>query len=389
MNYKVILPPNIEFGIGKRDLLAEKILEFGNKILLLTGGSSFTETGNWELLERSLKANQIVFELVRIRQEPTPEIIDEVVRVYIDYDPKVIVAIGGGSVLDAGKAISAMLPVKEPIINYLEGVGDGRTHSGTKIPFFALPTTSGTGSEATKNAVISRVGEDGFKRSLRHDNFIPDLALIDPELTLQCPQNISIWSGMDAFTQLLESYLSTSANPLTDTIALSGLEMINKFLERVVNDGTDLEARSGMAYAAFCSGITLANAGLGIVHGFASSIGGRIDIPHGLICASLMGVSNDITLNKLLKENPDDPAVLKYAGVGKIFHGSYDRDNMFYAEFLVNKIYDLTLKFRLPKLGEFGFQPDMIAEILKNTSNKNNPVKLTESEMKEILFKTV
>ena len=389
MNYKVILPPNIEFGIGKRDLLAEKILEFGNKILLLTGGSSFTETGNWELLERSLKANQIVFELVRIRQEPTPEIIDEVVRVYIDYDPKVIVAIGGGSVLDAGKAISAMLPVKEPIINYLEGVGDGRTHPGTKIPFFALPTTSGTGSEATKNAVISRVGEDGFKRSLRHDNFIPDLALIDPELTLQCPQNISIWSGMDAFTQLLESYLSTSANPLTDAIAISGLEMINKFLERVVNDGTDLEARSGMAYAAFCSGITLANAGLGIVHGFASSIGGRIDIPHGLICASLMGVSNDITLNKLLKENPDDPAVLKYAGVGKIFHGSYDRDNMFYAEFLVNKIYDLTLKFRLPKLGEFGFQPDMIAEILKNTSNKNNPVKLTESEMKEILFKTV
>jgi alcohol dehydrogenase class IV len=388
MNYKVILPPNIEFGIGKRDLLAEKILEFGNKILLLTGGSSFTETGNWKLLERSLKANQIVFELVRIRQEPTPEIIDEVVRAYIDYDPKVIVAIGGGSVLDAGKAISAMLPVKEPIINYLEGVGDGRTHPGTKIPFFALPTTSGTGSEATKNAVISRVGEDGFKRSLRHDNFIPDLALIDPELTLQCPQNISIWSGMDAFTQLLESYLSTSANPLTDAIAISGLEMINKFLERVVNDGTDLEARSGMAYAAFCSGITLANAGLGIVHGFASSIGGRIDIPHGLICASLMGVSNDITLNKLLKENPDDPAVLKYAGVGKIFHGSCERDNMFYAEFLVNKIYDLTLKFRLPKLREFGFQPDMIAEVLKNTSNKNNPAKLSESEMKEILAKT-
>jgi len=389
MNYKVLLPPNIEFGIGKRELLTEKILDFGNKILLVTGESSYIDTGNWELLERSLKANQIVFELIRVRQEPTPEIIDEAVRAFSDYDPDVIIAIGGGSVLDAGKAISALLPLNAPIINYLEGVGDGRTHPGEKVPFFALPTTSGTGSEATKNAVISSVGENGFKRSLRHDNFIPDLALIDPELTLHCPHNLSAWSGMDAFTQLLESYLSTSANPLTDAIALSGLEMINKFLERVVNDGTDLEARSGMAYGAFCSGITLANAGLGIVHGFASSIGGRVDIPHGLICASLMGVSNEITLNKLLKENPDNPAVLKYAAVGKIFHGSSDRDDMFYAEFLVNKIYDLTLKFRLPKLREFGFEPDMIHGVLKNTSNKNNPVKLTESEMREILVKTV
>ena len=389
MNYKVLLPPTIEFGIGKRELLPEKILEFGNKILLVSGGSSFLDSGNWEMLERSLKANQIVFELARIKHEPTPEIIDDTVRVFSDYDPDVIIAIGGGSVLDAGKAISAMLPLKEPIINFLEGVGDGRPHPGAKIPFFALPTTSGTGSEATKNAVISRVGENGFKKSLRHDNFIPDQVLVDPELTLHCPENISIWSGMDAFTQLLESYLSTSANPLTDAIALSGLEMINKYLERIVIDGMDLEARSGMAYAAFCSGITLANAGLGIVHGFASSIGGRIDIPHGLICASLMGVSNEITLNKLLKEDPDNPAIFKYAGIGKIFHGSSDRDNMFYAEFLINKIYDLMLKFRLPKLREFGFEPDMIPPILSNTSNKNNPVKLMESDMREILEKTI
>jgi alcohol dehydrogenase class IV len=165
--------------------------------------------------------------------------------------------------------------------------------------------------------------------------------------------------------------------------------MINKFLEPVVEDGTDLEARSGMAYAAFCSGITLANAGLGIVHGFASSIGGRIDIPHGLVCASLMGVSNEITLNMLLKEDPDNQGVLKYAEIGKMFHGSSDRDNMFYAEFLINKIYDLTLKFKLPKLREFGLEPDLIPGILENTSNKNNPTKLLEVDMKEILVKTM
>jgi len=389
MNFRVLLPRIIEFGIGKRQLLTEKILDFGQKVLLVTGGSSFLESDNWDILSKAFKRNQIICEIVRIDKEPAPEIIDEAVKTFGNFNPDVIVAIGGGSTLDAGKAISAMLPLKESVITYLEGVGDGSVHTGVKIPFFALPTTSGTGSEATKNAVISRVGNYGFKKSLRHDNFIPDLALIDPELTVHCPENITAWSGMDAFTQLLESYLSTSSNPLTDAIALSGLEMVQKCLERAVDDGSDLEARSGMAYAAFCSGITLANAGLGVVHGFASSIGGKIDIPHGLVCASLMGVSNEITLNKLLKENPDDPAVQKYARIGKIFHGSSDRDRMFYAEFLINKIYDLSLKFTLPKLRAFGLKSDDMDIIVEKTSNKNNPVKLLKEDMKEILIKTV
>ena len=389
MNFKVLLPRIVEFGIGKRQLLTEKILDFGQKVLLVTGGSSFLESNNWDVLSKAFKRNQIICETVRIGKEPAPEIVDEAVHTFGNFNPDVIVAIGGGSTLDAGKAISAMLPLKESIIKYLEGVGDGSIHTGVKIPFFALPTTSGTGSEATKNAVISRVGIYGFKKSLRHDNFIPDMALIDPELTVHCPENITAWSGMDAFTQLLESYLSTTSNPLTDAIALSGLEMVQKYLERAVGDGSDLEARSGMAYAAFCSGITLANAGLGVVHGFASSIGGKIDIPHGLVCASLMGIANEITLNKLLKENPDDPAVQKYARIGKVFHGSSDMDGMFYAEFLINKIYDLSLKFRLPKLRTFGLIPDDMDGIVDNTSNKNNPVKLLKEDMKEILIKTV
>ena len=389
MNFRVLLPRIIEFGIGKRQLLTEKILDFGQKVLLVTGGSSFLESDNWDILSKAFKRNQIICEIVRIGKEPAPEIIDEAVKTFGNFNPDVIVAIGGGSTLDAGKAISAMLPLKESVITYLEGVGDGSVHTGVKIPFFALPTTSGTGSEAKKNAVISRVGNYGFKKSLRHDNFIPDLALIDPELTVHCPENITAWGGMDAFTQLLESYLSTSSNPLTDAIAVSGMEMVQKCLERAVDDGSDLEARSGMAYAAFCSGITLANAGLGVVHGFASSIGGKIDIPHGLVCASLMGVSNEITLNKLLKENPDDPAVQKYARIGKIFHGSSDRDRMFYAEFLINKIYDLSLKFTLPKLRAFGLKSDDMDIIVEKTSNKNNPVKLLKEDMKEILIKTV
>jgi alcohol dehydrogenase class IV len=282
-----------------------------------------------------------------------------------------------------------MVPLKEGVKKYLEGVGDGSIHPGNKIPFIAVPTTAGTGSEATKNAVISQVGAVGFKKSLRHNNFIPDIALIDPELTLRCPETITAWSGMDAFTQLLESYLSVNSNPLTDRIALSGLGMISMFLERAVMNGEDHEARSGMSYAALCSGITLANAGLGVVHGYASSIGGRFDIPHGLICASLMGVSNEMTLNKLIKNDPDDTFINKYAAVGKLFFGSTDRDEVFYAEFLINKIHDLALSFKLPKLSHYGFIRDEIELVASRTSNKYNPVKLSHKDLAEILEKVV
>ncbi len=329
------------------------------------------------------------FDMVSIPGEPSPQMIDDSVRDFRSLNPDVIIAIGGGSALDAGKAISAMMPLHESVMHYLEGVGDGRIHPGNKIPFIAVPTTAGTGSEATKNAVISQIGSKGFKRSLRHDNFVPDLALVDPELAINCPAHVTAWSGMDAFTQLLESYLSTKANPMTDHIAFSGLDMISKCLQRAVSDGNDLEARSGMAYAALCSGITLANAGLGVVHGFASSIGGRYAIPHGLICATLMGVSNEVTLNKLIKNDPNDPFIRKYARVGELFFGSGDKDNIYYAEFLINKIHDMSLEFKLPKLRDHGFELKEIRNIASATPVKNNPVSLSEEELTEVLEKVV
>jgi len=389
MDFNILFPGRIIFGSGRIRSLPEFVSEIGRKVLLVTGRSSFLESETWVTLSDLFLKDKIVYEIIRIPGEPSPEMIDESVRTNRDFEPDVVVAVGGGSVLDAGKAISAMMRLKEPVKKYLEGVGDGSLHPGDKILFIALPTTAGTGSEATKNAVISQVGENGFKKSLRHNNFIPDITLIDPELSLQCPENITAWSGMDAFTQLLESFLSTHANPMTDGIALSGLEMVSKYLERAVRNGGDLEARSGMAFAALCSGITLANAGLGVVHGFASSIGGRFEIPHGLICASLMGPSNEITLNKLMKGDPDNLFIKKYAMIGKLFFRSTDKDNVFYAEFLINKIHDLSLKFDLPKLSENGFKKDEIENIALITSNKNNPIKLSQAELTEILEKVV
>ena len=186
----------------------------------------------------------------------------------------VVLSTGGGSVIDAGKAVSAMLRVEGSVAEYLEDVGT-RKHPGTKVPFVAVPTTAGTGCEATRNAVLSRVGPDGFKKSLRHDNFLPDAAVVDPVLTLSCPPDITAACGLDALTQLLESFVSTKASVLTDVLALSGLEHIgNSLVPACTNSGQDIDMRANLSYAALMSGITLTSAGLGTVHGFASSIGG-------------------------------------------------------------------------------------------------------------------
>lgn len=385
MRFEFAHTPQIIFGLGRLTYLPGILLKYDSQVLLVTGKSSFYGTPLWKKLIESLRNNNIHWERYIVSGEPSPSVIDQCINDFGGFNPGVIVAIGGGSVMDAGKAISAMWPLKEPVKLYLEGVGDGRSHNGKKIPYIAVPTTAGTGSEATKNAVISEVGENGFKKSLRHDHFVPDLALIDPELTVNCPSHITAWSGMDAFTQLLESYISTNSSPLTDALAISGLYHISKSLDSAVRDGHNLKARTGMSYAALCSGITLANAGLGVVHGFASSIGGRFSIPHGLICGSLMGISNRITLNKVVNGSDNRETIRKYACAGKLFSQSEDKEEMYYARLLIEKIYEFTETFKFPKFSKFGFDKKYVDVITKNTSCKYNPVKLSLEELTEIL----
>jgi alcohol dehydrogenase class IV len=295
-----------------------------------------------------------------------------------------VVGIGGGSVLDAGKAISAMMYIPGSVLNFLEGVGT-KDHPGTKLPYIAVPTTSGTGSEATKNAVISKVGKDGFKRSLRHDNFVPDIALVDPELTLNCPADITAASGMDCFTQLLEAYLSDKSNAYTDALAFEGLKEIKTSLVRSFKEGHDIEARSGMSFAALTSGICLANAGLGVVHGFASSIGGRYNIPHGVICGTLMAVNNEITVRKLRKINPDSPALNKYVLMGELFTDAKGKSEDYIIDEFIDYLHKMTDELHLPGLRESGVLKEDLKEIAMNTECKNNPVKLDKEELLEIL----
>ena len=378
--------PKIYFKNGIIHELPGLIRLFGRNIILVTGKTSFIKSKQAEKIFFEFEKTGIAYHIVNVKGEPSPDDIDEVVKEFYYKDIDLVVGIGGGSVLDAGKAISAMLNRSESIVKFLEGVGD-KDHPGTKFPFIAIPTTSGTGSEATKNAVISRIGKDGFKKSLRHDNFVPDIALVDPELTLQCPDNITAASGMDCFTQLTESYLSTKSSGYTDALSFEGIRAIKSSLLGSYTDGKDIEARAGMSFAALTSGICLANAGLGAVHGFASSIGGRYNIPHGLVCGTLMASANEINVRELRKNSSDSNALKKYALMGELFLGGSGKSDDYYIDGFIEYLHKLTDALNLPGLRKYGFKDVDLESICSATEIKNNPVKLALEDLKEILMK--
>jgi alcohol dehydrogenase class IV len=377
--------PEIHFGAGKIAVLQKRIKHQAENILIVTGQSSFIESHHGKNLLRELAEEDIRAEMIQVKGEPTVQFIDEVCSACRGHKIDTIVAIGGGSVMDAGKAISAMLLITGSVKDYLEGFPLAKSHPGTKVHFIAVPTTAGTGSEVTKNAVISELGENGFKRSLRHENFIPDVVIVDPELALNCPPNVTAASGLDALTQLLESYVSTQSSAITDALAFDGLTHIFNALPGVYYKGNDIILRSHMAYAALLSGITLANAGLGAVHGFASSIGGFFHVPHGVICGTLIGEVNRANIQKILIEKDNHKLIQKYANVGRLISGEVGKQEDFYALKLSDYIDSLVEKLRIPKLGTFGIDHSDITKIVFHTGIKNNPINLTQEELTSIV----
>jgi len=385
-SFSLLKTPKIYFAAKSLHKLPELISQFGRTVLIITGAKSFQNSKKWNILSKKLKEEAITYYTFAVSGEPSPKLIDEAVKTHKSKNIEVVISIGGGSALDAGKAISAMLPLKNSIIDYLEGVGKELNHPGIKIPFIAVPTTAGTGSEATSNAVISHIGEKGFKRSLRHDNFVPDIALIDPELMLSSPVHLTAACGMDAFTQLLESYLSTKANPLTDTLALSGIKYLNlSLISLCTTDKESIEDRANLAYAALISGITLANAGLGIIHGFASSIGGFFNIPHGVICGALLKPSIQATINHLETHDPQNIALKKCAQIGSLINGTPPQNIKEGTVLLISKLEEWTRSLKIPFLSEYGIKKTDLDKIAKETRKKNNPGNLNQEEIKEIL----
>ncbi|TXT66214.1 MAG: alcohol dehydrogenase [Promethearchaeota archaeon] len=381
--------PRIIFGAGKLSELYELIPEFGNNVLIVTGGTSLEKSGNWDIISSNLTQKGFDFSHAFITEEPSPNRIDEIAAKYRTMNIDVIVGIGGGSVTDAGKAISAMIPYQDSIVNYLEGVGTKKP-DGKKVPYIAIPTTSGTGSEATKNAVISKVGEDGFKKSLRHDNYIPNIAIVDPELMLTCPPSITGACGMDAFTQLLEAYVSAKGNPMTNALAYSGLKYMKDNIVPACTSGSDdIGVRTAMAYGSLMSGITLANAGLGIVHGLASPIGGYFEIPHGVVCGTLLAEATKMNILKLKEKGIEGrPALMKHSEIGALMAGEEDfkKGELYkYLDLLIETLEKWTNNLEIEKLSAYGIAEDDFDKIIEKASLKNNPVHLSSDDIRKIL----
>ncbi|UWX58418.1 iron-containing alcohol dehydrogenase [Chlorobaculum sp. MV4-Y] len=390
MDFSVLPTPRIHFGVGTLSKLPALAAAYGRNLLLVTGRQT---------LRRSVAALGLLDELSRVgleiaclevEREPSPELIDEAVSLGRDKPFDVVVAIGGGSAVDAGKAISAMLLQREQVERFIEGQPGFTPHDGRKVPFIAVPTTSGTGTEATSNAVISRVGPGGYKRSLRHPAFVPNEAVIDPALMTSAPQELTASSGMDAFTQLLEAYLSPFASAYTDAISCSGLERFSRSFELACGNGAgDVAVRADMAYAALMSGIALANAGLGIVHGFASSVGGLFDIPHGTLCATLLAEATRENIRRLRASEGGEPGLRKFATASSILNGATTGNITDDCDRLVELLEEWQKRFAFPRLGEFGVSESDFAEIIAATRSKSNAAPLDAESMRRILMARV
>jgi len=379
--------PHIHFGSGKRSQLNALISDFGKKAVLVTGRDSFDSSSCCQKLWQEL-SQDFDIRRVRVSGEPSPQLVDDAVSELRSFSPDCVIALGGGSAVDAGKAIAGLLPSGDSVMEYLEGVGKGRTYSGPSTPFIAVPTTAGTGGEASKNAVLSVVGTEGFKKSFRHETLVARHIILDPELTLECPSDVTAACGMDALTQLLESYVSLNANPMTDALALSGLEKIRDSLVTAVEEGGDIEARAGMLYASSLSGVTLANAGLGSVHGIASPLGAYFPIPHGVVCGSLLVEATQMNIVAMYERSPEHPSLNKYADAGRLFSGQESLDAYAAREALLGILQAWSGRLKMPRLSQFGVSEKDIDRIVagsRGNSMQTNPVSLTDLEIGEIV----
>ena len=385
-NFNFAPTPEIVFGCGKLKKLP-KLLSNYNRILLILSGNSFINTHHCGDLLNSLKNKRVY--TVSVSGEPTPQMIDSIVNEYKTEDIDVVVAIGGGSVVDCGKAVSAMMGISDSVKLYLEGF-ELKKHPGTKLPFIAIPTSAGTGAEMTKNTILKDVGSNGFRKSLRHDNFIPNIALIDPELSVTCPSDITAGCGFDVLTHLIESYVSTRSSAMIDTLCTSGIESFSNSFLTCCEDGNNLFARVDMSYASMVSGICLANSGLGTVHGFAASIGGFFEIPHGVVCANLLAPCVKFTINHLLTDKENNIDVLcKYQKVGELLSGKSSSSLEDGLELLVDTLYNYMDKLDVPNLSNYNICSDDFDKIVISTSNMCNPINLSQTELHSILMERI
>ena len=370
----------IVFGSGVSQSLGERARKLGRRALWVTGG----DRARTATLEAQL--SQAGIELVSVSVASEPRVEDALAAVAAGrlLGAELVVACGGGSVLDLGNAAAALLNNPRDPYDFLEVVGRGQPLEVPALPLIAVPTTAGTGAEVTKNAVLAS-SEARVKASLRHDSMLPALALVDPTLTLSMPAAVTAATGLDALTQCLEPFVSCQHNPLTDALALEGLRRGARSLERAFRNGADLGAREDMALCSLFGGLSLANAKLGAVHGFAAPLGGQFAAPHGAVCARLLPLVMRANLAALQARASESLVLQRFEQVARVLTDNARATSLDGIAF----VEQLTQELAVPGLGSYGMTaadiPSLVAKAAVSSSMKGNPIVLTHEELRDIL----
>jgi len=375
--FELSLNQGVFSGRGSVSRLSALIGQPGSRVVLVHGSGAVGRSQDMDAVIRELESRYDVFHAA-VSGEPEADFVDETVSlIKARGGADSVAAIGGGSVIDTAKALSYMIINDGMINDYLEGIQTAPV-TGNRLPLFAVPTTAGTGSEATRNAVITVSGKNPVKRSLRHERLVPDAAILDPGLLATCPPQVIAASGLDAITQLIEAYLSTEATDFTDSLALSGLRAGLPALEAWYT-GSDPDAAAQVQYAAWLSGVTLAHAGLGVVHGFAGWLGARYSIPHGIVCGRLLGTSLAVISGKTDRMDPAHAKLDVLAGIMKADGGSD----------IGPALTRLADRLGIPKLGTFGLSVPALPEDAAKCTNKFSPGNLTLNDRISILERSL
>lgn len=380
--FELLTAPRIVFGRGAASRLGEIASSLGGRALLVLGSASAERSG----LAATLRATLPVAAEARCAGEPRLEDVERAVAAGRQGRCDVVVAVGGGAVIDCGKAAAGMLTNGGALVDYLEGVGTGRAIATPPLPFVAAPTTAGTGSEVTKNAVVTG---PGWKKSVRSPLLIPRVALVDPALTHGAPRTVTAACGMDALTQLVESYLSRGATPVTDALALEGVEAAGRSLGLVDESPDDEAARDDMALASLLGGICLANAGLGAVHGIAAPLGSLYGVAHGLACAALLPQVLRANLEAAPPGSQAARLVTRVARLGEALAGRpwpTEADGVAAA---LESLESLQRRLEIPRLSALGVARENLPALVarsRGSSMRWNPVDLTDEQIEAILL---
>jgi alcohol dehydrogenase class IV len=380
MKFEFATATRIIFGPGTISEAASLSGTMGKRACVVIGRTARRAE---PLLER-LRKQGVDYITFNVTGEPTTMLARVAIEAAREASSDFVISMGGGSVLDMGKIIAAMLTNGGELEDYLEVVGAGKPLLRPSVPHIAVPTTAGTGAEVTRNAVLG-VPEHRVKVSMRSPLMLPRLAVVDPELTHSLPPSLTATTGLDALTQLVETYVSDKANPLTDGICREGLSRAGRSLRRAFENGQDAEARQDMAMASLFSGMALANAKLGAVHGFASPLGGMLGAPHGLLCARLLPFVMETNVQALRRRGAGSRTLARYDQLAQLLTG----DSTARATDGVIWVQELCAALKIPSLARFGLKEQdfstIVAKSRKSNSMKGNPVALTNNELVEIV----